>query len=429
MAATQTIDKTMGTVDTFELSDRVRKLKGSATMAVSARVVQLRAKGVDVVSFGVGEPDFDTPEHIKQAAVDALMAGKTRYTAVAGEPAAREAVANKLRTENNIHCKADDVVITVGAKHALYMALHCLLNDGGGQEVILPTPAWVSYQPIIELAGGMAKQVPGAMENDFKMTPEQLEKAITKRTRAMIFNSPSNPCGTVYSPSEVRALAAVLAKHPQIVVVSDEIYEKLIFGDTKYTSIGSVDSIADRVVTVNGMSKAFAMTGWRVGYAAISENGCRTAGGDSMIKAMIRLQGQMTSNITSFVYPAIVSALTDPKSPIAVEEIRRKFERRGTLIYGHMQKLRAMPCPKPTGAFYVFPDISAHLGKTSPGSVRIENSIAFATALLEETGVAVVPGDEFGDCAAKHVRLSYACSDDRINAGCERLGKWLDALK
>lgn len=418
----------MNETGTFELSDRVRKLKGSATMAVSARVVQLRAAGRDVISFGVGEPDFDTPEHIKDAAIEALRKGMTRYTAVPGDPAAREAIANKLRTENGIQCKTEDVIITVGAKHAIYMALHCLLNDGGGQEVILLTPAWVSYQPIVELAGGTAKQVPGAIERDFKVTPEQLEKAITKKTRAIVFNSPSNPCGIVYTPEEVRELAAVIAKHPQVVVVSDEIYEKLVYG-VEYKSIGSVESVADRVVTINGLSKTFAMTGWRVGYAAISESGCRTAGGDSMIKAMSRLQGQMTSNITSFVYPAIVAALNDPRSPKAVEEIRQKFERRGALIHSHLNNMRQMPCPEPTGAFYVFPDVSAHIGRTSPGGVRITDSIAFATALLEETGVAVVPGDEFGECAKNHVRLSYACSDERINDGCERMRKWLEAVK
>ena len=413
----------------FELSARARNLKGSATMAVSARIVQLRAAGKDIVSFGVGEPDFDTPKHIKQAAIDALLAGMTRYTAVAGEPAAREAVAAKLRNENNIHCKADDVVITVGAKHAIYMALQCLLNDGGNQEVILPTPAWVSYQPIIELAGGVARQVPGAMERGFKITAEQLEKVISKRTRAMIFNSPSNPCGTVYSFDEVRALADVLARHPQVVVISDEIYEKLVYHGTQCVSIGAMENIADRVVTVNGLSKAFAMTGWRVGYAAIRDGACKTAGGDSIIKAMIRLQGQMTSNITSFIYPAIVTALTDARSPAAIEEIRRKFERRGELIYSLVREMPGLPCPQPTGAFYIFPDVSAHFGKTSPGGVRIETSIAFATALLEEAGVAVVPGEEFGECAKKHVRLSYACSEQRISDGCERMRKWLNALK
>ncbi len=407
----------------MRLSDRVNSLKPSSTLAVDARVKTLKAQDVDVIGFGAGEPDFDTPANIRQAAIDALNAGKTRYAPTPGEPAAREAIAAKLKRENGIECSAEHIIISVGGKHSLYLALQCLLDPGKGQQVLVPTPAWVSYRPMIELAGGEVVEVPGAVENDFKITPQQLEQAITPATAAIIINSPSNPCGTMYSPDELRALADVLAPHEQITIIADEIYERLIYGGMQHLSLGSLPAIAHRVVTVNGMSKAFAMTGWRIGYAC-----CPGLQGDGqLIKAMAKLQGQMTSNITSFVYPAIVEALEN--SSQAVEQMRCTFARRAELIYSKLSRMPGVICPKPTGAFYVFPDISAHFGKVSPGGMRIDSALSFAEALLEDAKVAVVPGEDFGEIARHHIRMSFACSERDIEEGCDRMERWLRELR
>lgn len=427
MPATKATSSSTESATAFILSRRAQQLKPSATLAVSAQVKKLRAAGVDIVAFGVGEPDFDTPANIKQAAIDALLAGQTHYAPVPGEPAAREAIAHKLREENEIRCTSDDIIINVGAKHSLYLILQSLLDENAGHEVVLPTPAWVTYEPQIELAGGTAVQIAGSIDNDFKITPRQLRDALTDNTRAMVFNSPSNPCGTMYSPDEIRALAEVLQQHPHVVVISDEIYEKLIYGDAEHLSIGSLDNVAQQVVTVNGMSKAYAMTGWRVGYACAP--GLRTGDGDSLIKAMTRLQGQMTSNITSFLYPAIVTALVGSESAKVVQDMRQSFARRAVLMHDKLTGMPGIQCPKPTGAFYCFPEVSAHFGKKSPDGIAINNVVSFATALLNEAHVAVVPGDDFGECAHGNVRLSYATSDARIIEGCARLRRWLESLQ
>jgi len=403
------------------LSDRALNLTPSSTLAVTARVRALRAEGVDVIGFGAGEPDFDTPASIKQAAIDALLSGETHYMPVAGEPGARKTIAEKLARENRITCTGDDVVICVGAKHALYLVLQCLLDPGRGQEVILPTPAWVSYRPMIELAGGAVVEVPGGIDNDFKITAKQLEGAINPNTAAVIINTPSNPCGTMYAPDDLRALAEILAPHPQITIITDEIYEKLIYGDAEHFSLGSIDSIADRVVTINGLSKAYAMTGWRIGYACAPGN--QPAG---LAKAMAKMQGQMTSNITSFCYAAIVEALTG--SAAEVESMRLRFAERATMMYERVRAMPGLRCPEPTGAFYVFPDVSAYFGKRTKEGRTIDSALSFAEALLEEASVAVVPGEDFGECAKTHVRLSFACANEHIEEGCRRIDSWLRTL-
>ncbi|MHC5023865.1 MAG: pyridoxal phosphate-dependent aminotransferase [Planctomycetota bacterium] len=400
----------------MQLSDRVTRLKASATLAVSAKVKSLKAAGVDVIGFGAGEPDFDTPEPIKQAAIAALREGRTKYAPVPGDPAAREAIASKLRRENGIDCGPDDICISTGAKQSCFLAMQCLVDPG--QAVIVPTPAWVSYRPMIELAGGRVIEVAGAVDNDFRITPEQLEAAITPDTAAFLINSPSNPCGTMYAPEELRALAEVLIRHEQVAIICDEIYEKLIFGGVEHFSLGSLAALADRVVTINGMSKAYAMTGWRIGYA------CARGG---MAKAMAKLQGQMTSNITSFCYDAIIEALEHGAA--AVESMRDAFARRAELMYGLVSAWPDVRCPRPTGAFYVFPDVGAHFGRTSPGGRAIDGAVGFADALLEEAHVAVVPGDDFGECARTHVRLGFACSESDIETGCRRVGEWLAKLR
>ena len=409
----------------MNLSRRVSTLKPSATLAVSARVRQLKADGVDVIGFGTGEPDFDTPEHIKHAAIDSLLAGNTNYLPAAGEPKARQAVAEKLRRDNGIECEPEHVIITTGGKHAVYQTMQCLIDPPREGEpapqVILPTPAWLSYRPMIELAGGEVIEVPGSVDNDFKITPDQLESAITEHTAAIIINSPSNPCGTMYSPDELRALANVLEAHQQITIIADEMYEKLIYGGIEHLSLGSLEALADRVVTINGLSKAFAMTGWRIGYA------CAPGDDGALIKAMSALQSQMTSNITSFNYAALVEALEKGEDDIVT--MRDTFAKRAQLISELIERWPNVKCPQPTGAFYAFPDISAYFGCTSPDGRTIDGAQDFAAALLEEAKVAVVPGDDFGEIARRHIRLSFATSDDDIRTGCERIAQWLQSLK
>jgi aspartate aminotransferase len=408
------------TASSLQLSKRVRDLKPSATFAVNARVAELKAAGKDVIGFGTGEPDFDTPEPIKRAAIDALESGRTGYQPVPGAPEARAAIAEKLAAENGIGCTADDVVVNVGGKHSVYLALQALVDPG--REVVIPTPAWVSYRPMVELCGGTAVEVAGAVDNDFKITPAQLEEAITPATAAVIINSPSNPCGTMYTPDEIRALAEVVAAHEHVGVISDEIYEKLVYGGIEHLSPGSIEAIADRVITVNGLSKAYAMTGWRIGYVCAPGR----IDGKPVAKSIAKLQGQMTSHVSTFFTPAIVEALTHGAE--AVESMRRTFAERAALIHGLLGAMPEVVCPRPTGAFYVFPHVGSFFGRTAPGGRRLDSSVAFAEGLLEDALVAVVPGDDFGACATTHVRLSFACGNETIEEGCRRMAEWLEGL-
>jgi aspartate aminotransferase len=406
------------------IAERVRRMSDSATLAVGAKAASMRAAGKDVVAFGTGEPDFTTPEPIRRAAIAALERGMTHYAPTPGDKASREAIAAKLVRENGVACRPEHVSVTVGAKHAIYLALQCLLDVGAGQEVLLPTPAWVSYRPLIELAGGVCVEIPGAIERGFRITPEQLEAAITPRTAAMVFNSPSNPCGIAYSPGEVAAFADVLARHPHVTVVADEIYEKLIYPEIEtglaHRSLGAFPAIAERVVTVNGLSKAFAMTGWRIGYVAAPGEGGRLA------KEIVKLQGQMTNGIPAFLMPAIVEALTNGAEE--VERMRRVFARRAALVHERLAAIERFRCVRPTAAFYAFPDIAACLGRVTPTGRRIETATEFAEALLDEAHVAVVPGEDFGACARTHVRLSFACSDEDIERGVARIAEWVASL-
>jgi len=399
------------------LSQRVQRLAPSATLAVSARVRELQQAGADIIDFGLGEPDFDTPEHIKEAAIASLRAGDTHYTSVPGDPSARETIARKLREENGIECKADDIVITAGAKHAVYLTLQALVDhasSGAAQQVILPTPAWVSYKPMIELAGGECVEVAGAASHDLKITPRQLEAAITPRTKAIIFNSPSNPCGTMYSQREFEALADVLLEHEHVAIITDEIYEKLIYTDERHFSLGSMPGLAHRVITINGMSKAYAMTGWRLGYLC---------GPSGVAKAVARLQGQMTSHVTSFTYKAIVEAMKHGGKD--VERMQREFASRAKVMEAELRRMPGVNVPRLTGAFYAFPDVSAYFGRTTQGGRRVTTATSFAEALLEEARVAVVPGEDFGAGSETRVRLSFACSMDSLREGLRRMSSWL----
>lgn len=425
----------------LQVSRRVSSLKPSVTVAFMNRAKELKHQGQDVLAFAAGEPDFDTPSQIKDSAIAALRAGQTKYMPTLGDPETRAAVARKLSSENGIPgCTPDHVAISFGGKQALFNACHVLLDDPwtasgpgnpGGlenrQEVLLPVPSWVSYAPIAELAGGRVVELPTTPESGFKISPEQLRRAITARSRLLILNSPSNPCGTMYTPEELKAIGRVVGEAargiaPDLVVLSDEIYEKIVYGGIAHYSIGADPAIAERVVTINGLSKAYAMTGWRVGYTGASgEFGRR------FTSAMSTLQGQMSTNITSFVYPAIRTALGQCAGE--VESMRQAFACRAELINRRLAALPGIRGVKATGAFYAFPDVSAHFGKASAGGRRVGSALDFCEALLAEGLVAFVPGEDFGGCGKNHVRISFACSEDQINRGMDRLGEFLGGLR
>lgn len=400
----------------IQLSDRVRKLKPSATLAVTAKARALKESGVDVVSFGAGEPDFGTPEHISEAACQALRAGRTRYEDTAGTPQVRQAVADYMRNRHGLDVGPQNVILSTGAKHSLYIAFMAVMNPG--DELVLPAPYWVTYPEQAMLAGGTTVEVPGSVDNDFKVTPQQLEAAITERSRVLVLCSPSNPTGTTYTRKELEALAEVVLRHPNLLVFSDEIYERLVYTDEPFTSFASLSpEIAQRTLVFNGVSKAYAMTGWRIGY---------TVGPAEVIGAMSKLQGQMTSNITSFTMPAVVEALTGDQG--SVDRMVEEFALRAAHIHKRMAALPGVKCPRPTGAFYVFPDISeAAFGKLDPAGKVITTAQAFAESLLEHAKVAVVPGEDFG--APNHVRLSFATSMALIDKGMDRFEAFVAALK
>ncbi|MEN0020406.1 MAG: pyridoxal phosphate-dependent aminotransferase [Planctomycetota bacterium] len=415
------------------LSRRVSALQPSVTVAFGNRAKAMKRDGIDVLSFSLGEPDFDTPQAVKQAAIDALLAGQTKYMPTLGDPETRQCIADKLGRENGIGgLTGEHVAISCGGKHVLYSAAQCMfdpeqLDPDAPRDAIIPVPAWVSYDPIVRLAGGNVVELPTTALGNFKITPAQLEAAITPKTRAIFLNSPSNPCGTMYSPDEIRALAAVIESKldtaPGMIVISDEIYEKIIYGGDEHLSIGSIDSIADRVLTVNGLSKAYSMTGWRIGYAAMPGDF-----GKKFIKAMGTLQGQMTTNITSFNYPAIRTALTDDSVAQEVEAMRTAFAKRAEVITERLSDIPGLVCPKPTGAFYAFPDVSAYFGKTTPAGKAIDSALDMCNALLEDKHIAFVPGEDFGGPGASCVRISFACSEDQINEGMDRFRDFLSEL-
>jgi len=415
----------------METSRRVQGLQPSATLAVSARAKELKSEGKDVISFAAGEPDFITPQPIIDAAKRALDDGLTHYGPVPGDPQTRALLALKLEKVNNIpNVTADHVVISSGGKHSLYLLFQTLLDEPlPGEEpaeVALPVPAWVSYAPQIKLAGGKIVEIPMDASNDFKITPDQLRAAITPRTRIVIINSPSNPCGTMYTPEELRLLAEIIENAartlaPNITVISDELYEHIVYGGISHFSIGSVPGIAERTITVNGLSKAYAMTGWRIGYfAGTGEFGLKVAAG------VKKLQSQSTTSVPTFFFPAIRAAINGCAAD--VESMRSTFAKRATLMYEAVIAIPGVVCPKPTGAFYLFPDLSAHFGKTSPGGVKIDSALTFAAALLDEALVAVVPGEDFGTGGEKCVRLTFACADETIIEGCDRIAKFIASL-
>jgi len=393
------------------ISHRAQAVPASPTLAVTAKAKELQARGVDVVGFGAGEPDFDTPDYIKEAAIQALREGKTKYTPAAGIPDLRKAIADKLKRENDLVYTPEQVVVNIGGKHSVYEAMQTVLD--AGDEVLLPSPYWVTYPEAIRLAGAVVRVIETDRQNGYKVRPDQLRGAITKKTAMLVLNSPSNPGGFTYTPEELAALAKVL-EGTAVWVMSDEIYEKLIYGRTRFVSFASLSEDAyKRTLTLNGFSKAFSMTGWRLGY---------TAGPLEALKAMARMQDHMTSNPVTFAQYAALAAL-GPQAKDAIERMRREFERRAAFMAGRLNRIPGVECPEPTGAFYCFPDVSAHYGRTIHGT-RITGSMEFAQALLEQANVAVVPGLPFG--CDKNIRLSFACSMEQIAKGLDRLEQWLN---
>jgi aspartate aminotransferase len=399
----------------FPLADRMKLVSESITLAVSAKAAALKKAGVDVVGFGAGEPDFDTPAFIKDAAKAALDKGQTKYTPTPCYPELKQAIADKFNRENHLPYKPEQITTGAGGKHCLYMAFMAILNPG--DEVLIPAPFWVSYPEQVKLAGGVPKILRAEESNGFKITPQQLDAAITPKTKIFLINSPSNPAGHMYSPPELKALADVVAKHPNLIVFSDEIYEKLIYDGNQFISFAACnESLLERTLTFNCHSKSFAMTGWRLGYIG----GPRPA-----IDAINKLQSQMTSHVTSFVQIPGAIALNDPRGAESVEQMRRQFEKRGKHMWERLCALPAVTCVRPQGAFYCFPNIAAHIGKTA-GNTRITDAVTFAAALLEQNHVAVVPGNDSG--FDDHVRLSFATSMEQIDKGLDRIAEFLKKL-
>ena len=403
------------TAPSYKTASRLDAIKPSITLAVTAKAARLKAQGVDVISFGAGEPDFDTPEHIKQAARDALgKAAVARYTEVGGLPVLREAIAAELNRVHGTSIPADQVLVSCGAKHSLYNLFIALLDPG--DEVIIPAPYWVSYPDMVMMAGGTPVIVPTSPDDDFTVRAEAVRAHVTPRTRAIVLNNPSNPTGAVYSAAQVAALAEVVVEK-NLLVISDDIYRSLCYGDARYHSMAALGpELAARTILVDGVSKTYAMTGWRIGY---------TAGPAPIIKAMAKVQGQSTSNPTHLAQVATVAALTGPQD--CVETMRLAFDERRRAIVELLRAIPGVSCREPKGAFYAFPDLGAFLGTHTADGKTFADDVALCDWLVEHARVAVVPGSGFG--APGHVRLSYACSMDNIKNGLGRLREALLGLR
>lgn len=393
------------------LSDRINRLSPSATLAMSQKSAELKAKGVDIVNMSVGEPDFNTPDHIKAAAIKAVEENWSRYSPVAGYPALREAIVDKLKNENGLDFKPSQISCSNGAKQSVCNTVMALVNPG--DEVIIPAPYWVSYPEMVKLAGGTPVIVSAGIEQDFKITAEQLEKAITPKTRAFILCSPSNPTGSVYTKDELHALAEVIAKHERVIIIADEIYEHINYVG-RHESIAQFASVKERTVVVNGVSKAYAMTGWRIGFIAAPE---------WIVKGCNKLQGQYTSGPCSVSQKAAEAAYTGSQQ--CVEDMRQAFQRRRDLIVSLAKEIPGLEVNNPQGAFYLFPKCSSYFGKSYNGRV-VNDSNDFALYLLEEAHVATVGGAAFG--APECFRMSYATSDDNIREAMKRIAAALAKL-
>ncbi|MCM1137930.1 MAG: pyridoxal phosphate-dependent aminotransferase [Duncaniella sp.] len=395
------------------ISDRVQSLAQSATLAMSQKSSELKAQGVDVINLSVGEPDFETPAHIKDAAKRAIDENFTFYTPVPGYMSLRKAVSEKLLKENGVNYAPEQIVVSNGAKQALCNVILATINPG--DEVIIPMPAWVSYVEMVKLAGGTTVKILADIKQDFKITPEQLEAAITPATRMILLCSPSNPTGSIYSREELEGLVKVLAKYPDIMVLADEIYEHINFTGS-FTSMASFPEIADRTIIINGVSKAYAMTGWRIGYCAAPL---------WLAKAVTKLQGQYTSNASSIAQKAAEAAYTGSQE--CITEMNKAFERRRNLVVELASAIPGLKVNCPQGAFYLFPEVSAYIGKSTPDGKKIESSADLAMYLLETGHVATVDGGAFG--MEGYIRLSYATSDDNLREALRRIREALLNLK
>ncbi|MBB3952531.1 pyridoxal phosphate-dependent aminotransferase [Aureimonas jatrophae] len=397
------------------LAASLDRVKPSATIAVSQKARELKSKGMDVIGLGAGEPDFDTPDNIKQAAVDAIARGETKYTPVSGIPELRQAIAQKFKRENNLDYKPEQTIVSTGGKHVLFNAFMATLNPG--DEVIIPAPFWVSYPEMVSLCGGTPVIVETRQENGFKLTAEALERAITPRTKWFLFNSPSNPSGAAYSHAELKQLTDVLLRHEHVWVMTDDMYEHLVYGDFRFATPAEVEpALYDRTITINGVSKAYAMTGWRIGYAG---------GPLKLIKAMDMIQGQQTSGACSIAQWAAVEALNGTQD--FIPRNRDVFERRRDLVVSMLNQARGIECPSPEGAFYVYPSVKGTIGKRAPNGQSIGSDEDFVSALLEAEGVAVVHGSAFG--LGPNFRLSYATSDQLLEEACTRIQRFCGSLE
>jgi aspartate aminotransferase len=397
------------------ISDSLNRIQPSATIAISNKAMQLKAEGKNVIGLAAGEPDFDTPQNIKDAAIKAIQAGKTKYTPVDGIPELKKAIVDKFKRENGLDYKVSQVSVGSGGKQVLFNALMATVNPG--DEVIVPAPYWVSYPDIVMLAGGTPVFVEGKVENGFKLQAADLEKAITPKTKWLILNSPSNPSGAAYSRAELKALTDVLLKHPHVWVLSDDMYEHLVYDDFEFTTPAQVEpKLYDRTLTMNGVSKSYCMTGWRIGYGA---------GPEQLIKAMSKLQSQSTSNPSSIAQWAAVEALNGPQG--FIDDNNKVFKERRDLVVSMLNQAKGLSCPTPEGAFYVYPSCHGAIGKTAPSGNVIGTDEDFVTELLAAEGVAAVHGGAFG--MSPFFRISYATATETLEDACKRIQRFCGNLR
>ena len=396
------------------ISNNLKRIKPSPTIAVTTKARELKAAGKDVISLGAGEPDFDTPDNIKKAAIKAINEGDTKYTAVDGTPALKEAIVKKFKRENNLDYKTDQITVGAGGKHVIYNAMMATLNEG--DEVIIPAPYWVSYPDMVLLAGGKPIILECNEKQGFKINPLELEKFITKKTKWIILNSPSNPTGACYSESDIKEIAKVLMKHPEVYILSDDIYEHITYGEFKFFTIAQIDKLKERVLTMNGISKAYSMTGWRIGYAA---------GPKEIIKAIAKIQSQSTTNPSSISQAAAVEALNGTQEFIKERAI--SFKERRDFVVKTLNQIDGINCLNPNGAFYVFPSCKGLIGKKDNNGNKIKSDTDFVQSLLENSGVSVVQGSAFG--LEGFFRISYATSMDNLKKALEKISLFCKSLR
>ena len=395
------------------VSNTLKRIKPSPTIAVTQKARELKASGKDIIGLGAGEPDFDTPENIKQAAIKAIKGGDTKYTAVDGTPALKDAIINKFKRENNLEYQIDQITVGAGGKHVIYNAMMATLNEG--DEVIVPAPYWVSYPDMVLLAGGTPIILECTEKQGFKINPSELEKIITKKTKWIILNSPSNPTGACYSEKDIRAIAKVLEKHPHVNILSDDIYEHVTYEGFKFFTIAQIEGLKDRVLTMNGVSKAYSMTGWRIGYAA---------GPSEIIKAIAKIQSQSTTNPSSISQAAAVEALNGTQD--FIKDRAASFQERRNFVVKVLNEIEGIECLNPDGAFYVFPSCKGLMGKKDTNGNELKTDTDFVQSLLENSGVAVVQGSAFG--LEGFFRISYATSMENLKKAMERINSFCKSL-